>query len=235
MLKTANKKVVAIIVAAGKGKRMGRDFNKQYIMLRNKPIIAHTLEKFQNSKWIDEIILVVGEDEIKFAKENIVDKYFFTKIKKIIAGGKERQDSVYNGLLAAGENCDIVLVHDGVRPFIEEEILKKSIEIARNMGAVVVAVPVKDTIKKVNKQMEVIDTLKREELWAIQTPQTFQYKLLKRAHELARSEGNVVTDDAMMVEGLGNVVQVLQGNYENIKITTPEDLIMAEIILKEGK
>jgi len=233
MLKTAEEKVVAIIVAAGKGKRMGKDLSKQYILLEDKPIIAHTLEKFERSKLVDKVILVVGEDEIEFVKENIINKYLFKKVTNVISGGRERQDSVYRGLLASGEDCGIVLVHDGVRPFIKEEIIEQSIEIAKRVGAVVVAVPVKDTIKRVNKNMQVLETLKREELWSIQTPQTFQYKLLKKAHESAKKLGNIVTDDGMMVELLGSHVEVLEGDYDNIKITTPEDLIMAQMILRE--
>lgn len=226
-------KVVAIIVAAGRGKRMGMDFNKQFILLNNKPILAYTLEKFEKTKSIDEIVLVVGKDEIGFVKENIIDKYSIKKVSKIVAGGKERQDSVYNGLLAVKEHCSIILIHDGARPFIEEELIEKSIDMARKMGAVVVAVPVKDTIKRVDNDMKVIDTLKRDELWSIQTPQTFQYKLLKKAYDLNRENKDIVTDDAMMVERLGGTVNILKGSYKNIKITTPEDLIIAENILKE--
>ncbi|NLM03528.1 MAG: 2-C-methyl-D-erythritol 4-phosphate cytidylyltransferase [Clostridiales bacterium] len=226
-------KVVAIIVAAGRGKRMGMDFNKQFILLNNKPILAYTLEKFEKTESIDEIVLVVGKDEIGFVKENIIDKYSIKKVSKIVAGGKERQDSVYNGLLAVKEHCSIILIHDGARPFIEEELIEKSIDMARKMGAVVVAVPVKDTIKRVDNDMKVIDTLKRDELWSIQTPQTFQYKLLKKAYDLNRENKDIVTDDAMMVERLGGTVNILKGSYKNIKITTPEDLIIAENILKE--
>lgn len=226
-------KVVAIIVAAGRGKRMGMDFNKQFILLNNKPILAYTLEKFEKTESIDEIVLVVGKDEIGFVKENIIDKYSIKKVSKIVAGGKERQDSVYNGLLAVKEHCSIILIHDGARPFIEEELIEKSIDMAIKMGAVVVAVPVKDTIKRVDNDMKVIDTLKRDELWSIQTPQTFQYKLLKKAYDLNRENKDIVTDDAMMVERLGGTVNILKGSYKNIKITTPEDLIIAENILKE--
>ncbi|KJF26038.1 2-C-methyl-D-erythritol 4-phosphate cytidylyltransferase [Clostridium aceticum] len=228
-------KNIAIIVAAGKGKRMGRELNKQYILLENKPIVAYTLEVFEESEHVDEVILVVGENEMSFAQDNIIEKYGFKKIKQVVSGGKERQDSVYRGLLAIKEQCEIVVIHDGARPFLEKELLKKAVETAENIGAAIIAVPVKDTIKVVSEEMEVIDTPNRSLMWAVQTPQVFRYALLKEAYGRLIEEGLCATDDAMVVEKYGHTVKVIQGNYENIKITTPEDLVVAEGILRKEK
>lgn len=226
-------KISVIIAAAGKGKRMGKGYNKQYILLGDKPIVAHTIEVFESMGLIDEIILVVGEGETGLAKKDIIYKYNFKKVVKIVEGGAERGDSVYNGLKAVNINCDIVLVHDGVRPFITDGIIEKSIETARDSGACIVAVRVKDTIKAVNENMEVVHTPDRDTLWAVQTPQTFRYKLLLEAYEKLRIDDMKVTDDAMLIEKLGHTVKIIEGSYENIKITTPEDLILGEGILKK--
>ncbi len=226
-------KTIAIIVAAGKGKRMGKGYNKQYIFLADKPIVAHTIEVFENMDLIDEIILVVGKGEIDLAKKDIIHKYNFKKVVKIVEGGTERQDSVYNGLKAIDGNCDIVLIHDGARPFVTDNIIEKSIKAAKDAGACVVAVRVKDTIKVVNKNMEVDYTPDRDILWAVQTPQTFRYKLLSEAYGRLQTGNIKVTDDAMLIEKLGHTVRIVEGSYENIKITTPEDLILGEGILKK--
>lgn len=223
--------VVAIVVAAGKGKRMGRKYNKQYILLHEKPIIVHTLEVFEKSQYVDDIVLVVGQDEIGFVKEEVIKKYALRKVSKVVSGGKERQDSVYQGILAIKENCGIVLIHDGARPFVQERMIEETITIAKKQGAAIVAVPVKDTIKKVNIQGEVIETLDRKELWQVQTPQTFQYHLIKKAYENLQRKDMLVTDDGMAVEVLGHPVKIVEGSYDNIKITTPEDLMIAERIL----
>ncbi len=223
--------ISVIIAAAGKGKRMGKGFNKQYIFLENRPILAHTVEVFENLDFIDEIILVAGKNEIGFVRENIIDKYDFKKVARIVEGGTERQDSVYNGLKAVDNNCDIVLVHDGARPFITGDIIKKGIDAAGNTGACVVAVRAKDTIKVIGKNMEVDHTPDRETLWAVQTPQIFKYKLLLEAYETLQIDNIKVTDDAMLIEKIGRPVKVVEGSYENIKITTPEDLILGKGIL----
>lgn len=226
--------VSAIIVAAGKGKRMGQGFNKQYIILREKPIVAHTLEVFEKSSYIDDIILVVPKEEMAYAEKEVVSKFNLRKVTKIIGGGKERQDSVYNGLLAVDNNCKIVMVHDGVRPFVNEDLIKKSIEKTKKTGAVILAMPVKDTIKIINSKDEVVDTPNRKKLWAVQTPQTFLYEVLKSSYDRAQKEHIFATDDSMIVEKSGYVVKKIEGSYKNIKITTPEDLIMAEAIIQEG-
>ncbi len=226
-------KISAIIVAAGKGKRMGEGYNKQYILLAGKPIVARTIEVFENVGSIDEIVLVVGKGEIDLARKDIIHKYNFKKVVKIIEGGTERQDSVYNGLKAIDVNCNIVLIHDGARPFITGNIIEKSIKAAKDAGACVVAVRVKDTIKVVNKNMEVDYTPDRDILWAVQTPQAFEHKLLLEAYKKLRADNIKVTDDAMLVEKLGHIIKIIEGSYENIKITTPEDLILGEGILKK--
>ncbi len=226
-------KVTAIIVAGGSGKRMGMAIKKQYILLNNKEVLAHTLEVFNKSTLIDTIILVVSEEEIEKVRVEIVEKYALHKVKKIVAGGAERQDSVYNGLMATSEDTKYVMIHDGARPFIKEAILKKALEVTLEKEATVVAVPVKDTIKVVDcKESKVIDTPDRSTLWSIQTPQTFTKELLLKAYEYAKREGLVVTDDSMLVEAYGKSVYIVEGDYTNIKITTPEDLIIGEALLK---
>lgn len=222
-----------IIVSAGKGSRMKADINKQFLKIGNKEVIAHTINKFYNDENIDEIILVIREDEKEFFKTNIIDKYGYENIK-IVFGGKERQDSVYNGLKAVEKNCEIVLIHDGARPFVNKEIIKKSIEYAKEYNCAIVGVPVKDTIKIVNESGEVCDTPNRNLLWSIQTPQAFEYPLIMKAHEKAKNDKYYGTDDSMLVEYLGYNVKVVEGSYNNIKITTPEDLKIAEEILKEN-
>ena len=226
-------KVTAIIVAGGSGKRMGMAIKKQYILLNKKEVLTHTLEVFNKSDLIDTIILVVSEEEIEKVKIEIVEKYALHKVKKIVAGGAERQDSVYNGLMATSEDTKYVMIHDGARPFIKEAVLKKALEVTLEKEATVVAVPVKDTIKIVdNKENKVIDTPDRSTLWSIQTPQTFTKELLLKAYEYAKRESLVVTDDSMLVEAYGKSVYIVEGDYTNIKITTPEDLIIGEALLK---
>lgn len=227
-------KVTAIVVAAGKGKRMGANYNKQFIKLNNKPIVAHTLEKLENNNKIHNVILVVGEQEVEFCIDTIIKRYNLEKVSHVIAGGAERSDSVCKGLQRLEPDCDIVLVQDGARPFISQEIIDNSIEAALLEGAAIVGVPVKDTIKQVNDNMEVVNTLKRSNLWAIQTPQVFKREIIIEAYNRMEEIGIGATDDASLVEGLGMKVKILMGSYDNIKITTPEDLLLAEEILKKG-
>ena len=212
-----------VIVSAGRGSRMKADINKQFLKLKGKEVIAHTIDKFYNNKNIDEIVVVVKEDEADFFRRNIIDKYGYKNIK-IAFGGKERQDSVFNGLKAVNERCDIVLIHDGARPFVTDEIIKNSIECAKKNKCVIVGVPVKDTIKIINKDNEVCDTPNRSTLWSIQTPQVFEYLSIIKAHKIAKEKSYYGTDDSMLMEYLGYNVKVIEGSYNNIKITTPEDL-----------
>jgi 2-C-methyl-D-erythritol 4-phosphate cytidylyltransferase len=214
------------------GKRMGASINKQYLLLDGKPILAHTLEFFQRADFIDEIYPVVPSDEIDFCRINVVEKYGIDKVKQIVAGGAERQNSVLNALRAIDfADDDVVLIHDGVRPFVPDHAVARSIEIALEFDGAVTAVPVKDTVKVVKDAM-IVETPSREALWLAQTPQTFRYALIRAAHELADSEEFIGTDDASLMERMGRTVHVVIGDYRNIKITTPEDLILAEAFLK---
>lgn len=228
-------KVIALVPAAGMGKRMGAEINKQYLLLAGKPIVAHTLQVFEDASFVDDIYVIVPEAEIPYCREHVVDRYSFTKVRGIVAGGAERQNSVMNGLRAitAAVEDDVVIIHDGVRPFILPSILEKSVEIARARDGALVAVPVKDTVKIVEDGI-VRDTPSRETLWLAQTPQTFRYGIIMAAHEIAEAERYMGTDDASLVEWMGKDVHIVVGEYRNIKITTPEDLLIAEAFLKEN-
>ena len=219
----------AIILGAGRGSRMNAPINKQYMKIKGKEIIRWSIEAFLKSKKTDEIIVVVAkgeEDEIKrlLTREE-------EKIIKIVVGGQRRQDSVYKGLLAMNDNEGAVLIHDGARPLISSETIDLVWDFLKEKNAAIVGVPVKDTIKIVSEKKEVIDTPNRESLWAVQTPQGFDKKLIIRAHKNAQLNKIEVTDDSMMVELLGEKVSMIMGSYENIKITTQEDLDIAESIL----
>ncbi|MFH1335610.1 MAG: 2-C-methyl-D-erythritol 4-phosphate cytidylyltransferase [Candidatus Zixiibacteriota bacterium] len=223
-------KNVAIIVAGGIGKRIEGNLPKQFLTLTGKPILAHTIDKFQKCELIDEIILVVPEDHLGYCSQAIVEEYSFDKIRRIVCGGKERQDSVYQGLKACSNATSYVVIHDGVRPLISVEKISESIELCRHKKAVIVAVPAKDTIKRV-VDFSVVTTLDRTKLWLVQTPQVFEYKLIRDAYEKATQENFIGTDDSALVERMGCEVAVLEGEYSNIKITTKEDLILAEKLL----
>ena len=220
-----------VIVAAGTGSRMNMGINKQFIKLEVKEIIAYTIEKFYNNSNIEDIVVVVKEDESEFFKKEILDKYNFKNVK-IAYGGKERQDSVYNGLKLLDEKCDVVLIHDGARPFVSDKIIDKSIEEAKEHKAIVVGVPVKDTIKVIDNDKNIVDTPNRSVLWAVQTPQTFDYNILIDAYKDAFKNKFYGTDDAMLVERIGYKVKMLEGSYNNIKITTQEDLNIGSQILR---
>lgn len=223
--------VSAVIVAAGKATRMNMEKNKQYIDIGGQSVLARTILAFQESDIVDEIILVTNPHDIMFCKENIVEQYGMNKVKKIVAGGDSRQKSVYNGLAEVSSKCGIVLIHDGARPFIKETNIRESVLAAYEFGACCVAVPVKDTIKKVNNDGFVEATLDRSSLWSIQTPQTFKYSLIVDAHKKALEDNFEGTDDAVLVERLGHPLKLIMGSYDNIKITTREDLAIAEAII----
>ncbi len=211
---------------------MGGELPKQFIQVKKKPILAYTLDKFEKCDLIDEILLVVPEEYVGLASYQIVDVFNFRKIRKIISGGEERQNSVYKALLSLPGNTDIVMIHDGVRPFVSPEKIVKSIQMCQKDKAVILALPINETVKRVENEF-VITTLDREKLWVAQTPQTFEYKLILEAYKKAQQDGFTGTDDSSLVERLGFKVKVLEGDYENIKITTPEDLILAERILEK--
>lgn len=224
-------KVAAVIVAGGSGKRMGMKIKKQFIELEGKAILAHTIEAFNKCKVIDEIIVVVGKEDIAKVKTEIVSRYGYDKVIQIIEGGTERQESVYNGLMAVTKEVQYVMIHDGARPFISQEILEKALIMTKEKHATVVAVPVKDTIKVVNEALEVEATPNRSTLWSVQTPQSFKKELLIKAYGYAKEKSLIVTDDSMLVEAYGKKVHVVEGDYNNIKITTSEDLVLGQAIL----
>lgn len=224
------KQVFVLITAAGKGTRMNMEIFKQYIEIDGIPILARTIQAFQDCEMVDDIILVVNPDDIVYCKKNIVDLYGFDKVSIITAGGKTRQQSVYNGLKQINEKNSIILIHDGVRPFISEDSIIKCIEAAVEFGGACVAVPVKDTVKSVNEEGFIDKTLDRSRLWSVQTPQAFRYEMIYEAYRSADEVGFIATDDAMVAERLGHMLKIVQGSYFNIKITTEEDLILAEAI-----
>lgn len=230
MKKSVEKPACALIAAAGKGSRMKMEINKQFIEIGGKSILARTIQVFEDCGQVEEIILVVNSNDIIYCKQNIVDVFDFRKVSAIVAGGDTRQASVYNGLLQLSDSCSIVLIHDGARPFVSEESIIESIAVAGEFGSACVAVPVKDTIKSADNNNLVQQTLDRSKLWSIQTPQTFRYGLILDAHKKALEAGFTGTDDAMLVERLGHPLKLVYGNYYNIKITTEEDLILAEAI-----
>jgi 2-C-methyl-D-erythritol 4-phosphate cytidylyltransferase len=221
-----NTKVVAIIAAGGSGVRMNTGIPKQFLILQNKPIIIHTLEKFAGCSEIKQINLVVPQAEIATTTQ-LIKKWDFTKPIEVIAGGKTRQHSVWQGLSQLPDNTDIVMVHDGVRPFISKKIINECIEETRNWGAVITALPVSDTIKEVTDN-RVHTTLDRSKLWRVQTPQSFLRDLLIEAYQKAWESNIIATDDSTLVEKLGHTVRVIKGDEKNIKITSPEDLKIAE-------
>ncbi|WP_100405970.1 2-C-methyl-D-erythritol 4-phosphate cytidylyltransferase [Bacillus solitudinis] len=219
-----------VIPAAGQGKRMKAGKNKQFITLRGEPIIIHTLKVFEEDPWCQEIILVANEHECGAMRE-ILTTYSIEKVSCIVRGGEERQHSVRRGIDAV-KNHDIVLIHDGARPFIDFRTIHQLVEQAAKTGGAIVAVPIKDTVKRV-KQLEVSETINRSELWAVQTPQAFKRELIKQVHIQAEREQKIGTDDASLMEWYNHKVTVVEGDYLNIKLTTPEDLIFAEAILSK--
>jgi len=226
-------KTVAIIPAGGSGKRLGSEIAKQYLSVQSLPVLVHTLLVFQKSDLINEIVLVVPADDLAFVRERIVEKYELRKVSTVVAGGRERQDSVRNGFLAITKACDVVVIHDGVRPFVTQDMIARVAKAAVEDGAAAIGVRAKDTIKEATAGNVVSATLPRSNLWQTQTPQAFQYDLLRRAFIQAGNDRYYGTDDASLVERTGAKVRMVAGSYGNIKITTPEDLIVAEALMKE--
>jgi 2-C-methyl-D-erythritol 4-phosphate cytidylyltransferase len=226
-------KSIALIPAAGMGKRMGSSTNKQYLHLNGMPIVARTISVFEQSPLIDAIYLVIPAEEIPYCRKHVLEAYGFRKIAAVVPGGRERQNSVMNGLTAMREHVsddDVVLIHDGVRPLVTGNMLHESITTATLHDGALVAVPVKDTIKSVRDGI-VIDTPLRDSLWQAQTPQSFRFGKIFNAHRSAESEGFLGTDDASLIERTGGEVHIIRGDYRNIKITTPEDMVLAEAYL----
>lgn len=226
-------KIAAVILAGGRGSRMQSDIPKQYIKLGQYPVLYYSIKTFEESG-VDEIILVSGENDIGYCKREIVDKYGFKKVTHIVPGGRERYHSVYNGLKCLN-NADYVLIHDGARPMVSKEIILNNIEAVKKYKACVTAVPSKDTIKLSDGNGFAKTTPDRKNVWIIQTPQTFEYKLIMTAYsELMENETDKITDDAMVVETfLKYPVRLVEGDYKNIKVTTPEDLVIAQYFVGE--
>ena len=225
-------KCTAIVLAAGQGKRMGTKVQKQYLEISGKPVLFYSLDVFQKSDMIDDIILVVGENQEEYCREEIIEKFHITKVRKIVKGGAERYHSVWNGLQEVAED-GYVFIHDGARPFVTEEILSRAYETVQREKACVVGMPVKDTIKIADKEGFAKETPNRSLVWMVQTPQVFETFLIKNAYSLLMEQEIIqVTDDAMVVETmLRKKVKLVEGSYENIKITTPEDLKIAEVLV----
>ena len=226
------KKVGVIIPAAGIGKRMGGSVNKPFLEVAGKPIIVRTLEQFQNSPEVD-IIIVASEYKNLEQVTMLVNRYHLQKVNSVIEGGNERQDSVWNGLQALSQHdVDLVIIHDAVRPFISLQLIKSVLHAALKDNAAIVAVRPKDTIKKSNITGYAEETLNRDQLWITQTPQVFQFLLIYNAFIKARSDNFLGTDDANLAERIGTKARIIEGTYDNIKITTPEDMELAESIVK---
>lgn len=223
----------AIVLAAGQGKRMGAKVYKQYLELDGKPMLYYSLKAFEDSEVIDEIYLVTSAGEEEYCRQEIVEKYRITKVTKILAGGAERYHSVWNGVQEMEED-GYVFIHDGARPFIDEDIIKRAFDEVQIHKACVVGMPVKDTIKVADKNEFVATTPERDRLWLVQTPQVFENHLIKGAYSMLMRESYInVTDDAMVVEQmLKYPIKLVYGTYENIKITTPEDLEIATVLVK---
>ena len=223
----------AIVLAAGQGKRMHSKIQKQFLEIGGKPILYYSMECFQKSPLIQDIILVTGEDMISYCQSEIVEKYGFTKVCKVTAGGKERYDSVYAGLLCC-QDTDYVYIHDGARPFVTEEMIQRGYEAVKRTNACVMGMPSKDTVKLADPSGYIKETPDRKIVWNIQTPQIFSYDLIRGAYESIRKKDmSNVTDDAMVVEQeTGTKILLVEGSYQNIKITTPEDLAIAEAFLR---
>ena len=224
------KKKYAIIVAAGKGTRMKCKQNKVFLNLKGKPILYYTLKVFEDNDNIDNIILVLSEADIEYCIDSVINKYGIKKVCKIVEGGTTRQSSVMNGLVAASE-CDLVLIHDGARPFIDNKIIDDGIKYAKIYGACACGVKPKDTIKIKSAEGFSEGTLKRDTLFSVQTPQGFKYDLILNSHKEAINKSIDATDDTALAEGSGHSVYLYEGSYTNIKITTPEDIIIGEKIL----
>lgn len=224
-------KVSAVIAAGGRGRRMQRQGNKVYLPINGRPVLAHTLEVFAACRMIDEIVVVVPQDERDFCAREVIAPLGISKGLKVTSGGEERQDSVRRGLRETSPISDFVVVHDGARPLLTLGLLEAVIREALIWEAAIAAVPVKDTVKIGDAQGFVVATPARDRLWSVQTPQAFKKEVLVKAHEFALANGILGTDDACLVEQLGRSVKIVSGDYENIKITTPEDLQLAEAIL----
>lgn len=225
-------KTSAVVVAAGNGSRMNSTVKKPFMDLCGRPLITYCLDALEKSQLIDSIVLVINKQDIGYVKDDIIAKFGYRKIIKIAEGGSTRQESVYNGLMECTDP-DIILIHDAARPFLDRDLIRRSIEDACDFGASAVGIPVTNTVKMADENDFIEETLDRRRAWEIQTPQTFRAGLLLEACRSAREKGIVCTDDAGLVEESGHKVRITRGNENNIKITTHKDIFIAEQILKE--
>jgi len=226
--------VSAIIVAAGKGSRMKGSMRKQYLDLLGRPVLAHSLVAFDSCNLVEEIFIVIPEEDIEYCQNKILSLLELNRRINLVSGGAKRQDSVYKGLKAITRHTETVVIHDGARPFVQPEVLKKCILGSKNFGACILGTPASDTLKSVYKSDLIETTIPRENIWLAQTPQAFQYDLILNAHEAARRDGYVGTDDASLVERLGVDVKIISSGGFNIKITRKEDLAVAKAMVEAG-
>ncbi len=227
-------RVYSIVVAAGDGKRMGGKVKKPYLELAGHPLLFYALRNISSSPLITGTVLVAGNGLVDYCQQEIVEAYGFNRVLSVVEGGSQRQDSVYHGLKALPEDAEMVVIHDGVRPFVSGKIIEDTIAAAIEYEAVITGVRVKDTIKTVDESQRVMQTINRDGLWAVQTPQVFKAKLLRDCYDKAMDKGFYGTDDASIVEWAGFTVRIVEGEYENIKITTPFDMMMAEVMMEKG-
>ena len=228
-------RTVAIIPAAGSGNRMNRDVSKQYLTLAGKPILVCTLEVFEVCPLVDALLVVVPSQDMESVRTDILAPWNLKKVAGIIPGGKERQDSVRAGIEALDRDTELVIIHDAVRPFITAGLIENCVRAAEEEGAATAGVPVKDTVKEVGPDGRILRTCDRSLLWLTQTPQVFRRDIIENAHRAAAREGFRGTDDTSLVERLGIAVRMIRGDYGNIKITTPEDLVIAEALLAASR
>jgi len=232
---SAPAKTVAIIPAGGSGIRMGSDRPKQFLDLHGRPLLAVTMQSFQHCQAVDAFILVVPSMDVNYCRREIVERFKLDKTRKVVPGGKRRQDSVRLGLEAAGGEFDLVLIHDGVRPVLNAAFIERVIDAAKTHRAVITGIPAKETVKEVNGRHEVFKTYDRQRVWLVQTPQVFRYEDILAAHQKAlREDWGEATDDSILIERLGITVKVVEGSEKNIKVTTPDDLELARFFLSRS-
>ena len=224
-------RVTAVLPAGGRGVRMGSGVPKQFLSLGGIPLLIHALRVFEATDCITEVIVVVPEPDRDHCRQEVLAPFHLKKVSKVISGGPRRQDSVYNGLRAADPAAEIILVHDAVRPFVTVELVNEVVDAAKEFGAAIAAIPMRDTVKRVTKDRMIEGTLDRENLWLAQTPQAFQRTILENAHHQGQAVEHEATDDAFLVEQLPHPVVIVTGTTDNLKITRPEDLLMGEAIL----
>ena len=228
-----NSKICTLIPAAGEGSRLKSAVKKPYLALAQKPILTHTIQRFEQNTAVDAIFVIVHETDFELCRATVLAPYAFQKVQSLVAGGATRQQSVHNGIRALPADADFVIVHDGVRPFVTDETIFACLDAAAEWGAAVAAVPVKETIKIANAEDFIVETPPRDRLWTVQTPQVFRKSLLEEAHQIAAAQQLTATDDAALVEQLGYPVKLVNGSYANVKITTAEDLRIANVLLEE--